>query len=273
MRKTKQKKISTRVKIIVAVTALAMFLCTLTVIYMVLGSYDGLGLRQTIPENPYDMSHVYEKKGFLHYDDGTYQSVTGIDVSVYQKDVDWDKVKGAGVDFAMIRVGYRSYEEEGDLALDSKFKENLKGARKAGLDVGVYFFSQAKNTTEAIREARFVIRHIRGKGVTYPVVFDMEPIDGADRITDLNAEDKTEIADAFCQVIDRNGYTPMIYGNPQWLNKHVNLEYLTKYDTWLAHYTDETDYPYAFQMWQYSQTGKVDGIKGHVDLNMYFIKS
>lgn len=250
-----------------------MFVCTVTVFYIVLGNYDGLGLRQNIDENPYDMSYVYKKDGFLHYDDGTYQSVAGIDVSVYQKKVNWKKVKAAGVDFVIIRLGYRGYDEDGDLALDSKFKEHLKGAKKAGLDVGVYFFSQAKTTDEAIKEARFVVRHIRGKGITYPVVFDMEPIDGADRITDLNAEEKTQIADAFCQVIDRNGFTPMIYGNPQWLKKHVNLEYLTKYDIWLAHYADETDYPYAFKMWQYSQTGRVNGIKGHVDLNMYFIES
>ena len=104
--------------------------------------------------------------------------------------MNWKKVKAAGVDFVIIRLGYRGYDEDGDLALDSKFKDHLKGAKEAGLDVGVYFFSQAKTTDEAIREARFVVRHIRGKGITYPVVFDMEPIDGADRITDLNAEEK-----------------------------------------------------------------------------------
>ena len=272
MRKTKKKKNLIRVEKIIIAAALAMFVCTVVVVYMVLGRYDGLGLRRTVPENPYDMSYVYEEDGFLHYDDGTYRSVTGIDVSVYQRKIDWKKVKAAGVDFAMIRLGYRGCDEEGALALDSKFKENLKEAKKAGLDVGVYFFSQAKSTEEAIKEARFVVRHIRGRGVAYPVVFDMEPIDGADRITDLNTIEKTQIADAFCQVIDRNGYTPMIYGNPQWLRKHVNLEYLTKYDTWLAHYADETDYPHDFKMWQYSHRGRVDGIKGRVDLNMYFIK-
>lgn len=273
MRKSKKKRISTKIKIIIITSALAMFVCTITVFYIVLGNYDGLGLRQPIPENPYDMSFTYKKDGFLHYDDGTYKSVIGIDVSVFQKSIDWEKVKAAGVDFAIIRLGYRGYNEEGDLALDSRFKENLKGAKSAGLDVGVYFFSQARTTDEAIKEARFVVRHIRGKGVTYPVVFDMEPIDGADRITDLDSQEKTEIADAFCQVIDRNGYTPMIYGNPQWLSKHVNLEYLTEYGTWLAHYADTTDYPYAFQMWQYSHTGRVPGIQGHVDLNMYLIES
>lgn len=271
MRKYKKKKISTKIKVIIAATALVMFVSTITAFYLVLGSYDGLGLRQAVAENPYDMSNVYEKDGFLHYDDGTYRSVTGIDVSVYQKDIDWEKVKADGVDFAIIRLGYRGYAD-GELALDSKFKENLRGAKKAGLDVGVYFFSQAKTTEEAIREARFVVRHIRGKGVNYPVVFDMEPIAGADRITDLTSEDKTAVADAFCQVVERNGYTPMVYGNQQWLYNHVNLEYLTRYDTWLAHYADTTDYAYDFKMWQYSQAGKVDGIKGHVDLNMYLIE-
>ncbi len=134
-----------------------------------------------------------------------------------RKKVNWKKVKAAGVDFVIIRLGYRGYDEDGDLALDSKFKRSSQRSKEAGLDVGVYFFSQAKTTDEGSEKRDLWSDISGGKGITYPVVFDMEPIDGADRITDLNAEEKTQIADAFCQVIDRNGYTPMIYGNPQWL--------------------------------------------------------
>lgn len=270
MRKSKKINLSFRIKIIIVAVALAMFVSTVTVFYIILGSYDGLGMRQSIPENDYNMNYLYEEGGFLRYEDDNYESAVGIDVSYYQKDIDWEKVKAAGADFAIIRLGYRGYET-GELVLDEYFRENLREAKDAGLDVGVYFFSQATTTSEAIKEARFVIRHIRGKGVTYPVVFDMEPIEGADRITDLTVEEKTEIADAFCQVIERNGYTPMIYGNPQWLNDNLDLSYLTDYDIWLAHYAETTDFPYCFKMWQYTQSGKIDGIKGDVDLDIYFI--
>ena len=263
--------LSVRTKIIVVAVALAMFVGTVTVFYIVLGSYDGLGKKQAMPENNYDMRALYEEDGLLYYEDDRYTSCAGIDVSYYQKEVDWEKVKAAGIDFAMIRLGYRGYET-GELALDDRFKENLREARKAGLDVGVYFFSQAISPAEAVKEARFVIRHIRGKGVNYPVAFDMEPIEGANRITELTVREKTEIADAFCQVVERNGYTPMIYGNPHWLQQNIDLTYLTDYSVWLAHYASSTDYPYGFGIWQYTQRGKVSGIKGHVDLNICLIE-
>ncbi len=271
-KRRKYRVVSLRGKLIIMAAALFMVACIFTVIYMVLGNYDGLGLRRGMPENPYNMSAFTKEGGRVYYEDDTYTSLTGIDVSYYQKEIDWEKVKADGVDFAMIRLGYRG-SESGEIQMDSRFKENLKGARRAGLDVGVYFFSQAVSAEEAIEEARYVIRHIRGKGVHYPVAFDMEPVNGEnDRISGLDQTERTQIADAFCKVIERNGYTPVIYGNPHWLQTRLEMGYLTGYDTWLAHYTSQTEYPYAFRIWQYSDRGRVDGIKGRVDLDIMLIE-
>ena len=114
-----------------------------------------------------------------------------------------------------------------------------------------------------------MLRHIRFHGIRYPVAFDMEPVDREGRIAGLSREEKTEIADAFCQVIRSNRFKPVIYGNPTWLRKNINLDYLTEYDLWLAHYTDATDFSNKFIIWQYTDSGKVDGIDGYVDLNLY----
>lgn len=263
--------ISPKAQLTICAAASVMLISTVCFFFVVLGSYDGLGLPKEIGYNQYDLSGFYEEDGFLHYEDETYTSLVGIDVSYYQEDIDWQKVADSGVDFAMIRLGFRGYDN-GELAIDDRYRENLRGARSAGLDVGVYFFSQAVTVEEAVEEARFVVRHIRGKGVDMPVVFDMEPIEGADRITDLTDMERTEIADAFCQIIEKNGYRPMVYGNPHWLYNYIDLSYLTRYDTWLAHYGTETDYPYSFRMWQYTDSGYVDGISGGVDLNVYLIE-
>ena len=267
----KRYSLSKRAKLIIGIFAAAMFLCTFSVFYVVLGSYDGLGLPQSVEENEYDMESLSEEDGFLVYDDENYRSLKGVDVSYYQKEIDWEKVKKSGIDFAMIRLGYRG-SEEGKLYTDSCFRANVKGAGKAGLKVGVYFFSQAVNVDEAVEEAKYVIRRIRGKDIEFPVVFDMEPVSDDGRISDLTVREKTEIADAFCRIIEMNGYEAMIYGNPHWLETSLDLSYLTDYDVWLAHYTEVTNYPYQYVMWQYTESGKVDGISGKTDLNLFFTK-
>lgn len=256
---------------IVCVAALLVVLCIAGMAYNRLGTYDGLGRKQALSAHDYRMTHVVESEGRLYYEDENYRTLTGVDVSVFQGDVDWEAVKADGVDFAMIRVGYRG-SGDGGLHVDEYFKQNIKGAKAAGLDVGVYFFSQAVTPEEAIAEARFVLKKIRGKRVTYPIAYDMEPMDGTERAADLTMKEKTETADAFCQVIERNGYTPMVYGNPQWLGGHIDLGYLTEYDTWLAHYAHTTHYEQSFKMWQYTDSGKVAGIDGPVDMNLYFVE-
>lgn len=231
-------------------------------------SYDGPGKPENIPECPYDPDQFrYDEDGRLHYEDETWISRTIVDVSAYQKEIDWQKAADDGIEMAMIRLGYRGYET-GLLNLDPYYESNVKEARKAGLDVGVYFFSQAVTVEEAEEEARFVLRKIRGKHVDGPVAFDMEPVAGADRITGLTVEEKTEIADAFCQLIEKNGHSAVIYGNPSWLTKDVDLHLLTDHAIWLAHYTTAANWGYDYRMWQYTDSGHVAGIEGSTDLSV-----
>ncbi len=232
--------------------------------------YEGLGTPGVYPVSRLDMDCLYiNEDGFKVYDDGTVEGVPGIDVSAYQGSIDWERVRAAGVEFVMIRLGYSS-TADGALHMDERFEENIEGALDAGLMVGVYFFSQAINTGEAIEEAEFVVQNLREYDITGPVAFDMEPVGEDDRISDLTVEERTEIADAFCGAIESYGYTGLIYGNSSWLSDSIDLSYLTDHHIWLAHYNRTTDFPYKFVMWQYSSEGEVDGIEGYVDLNIYF---
>jgi len=266
----KDFKMNQKLMIGVGVFVIAFF-AVLSIMYVVLGNYSGLGNEQTMKENTYSNSGFYRDNGFRYYEDDEYETLPGIDVSTFQHEVDWDAVADSGVKFVMIRVGYRGLKS-GEINIDERFKENIKGAKRAGLKVGVYFFSSAITPDEAIEEARFVINHIRGKGVTYPVAFDMEITSADDRNAGLTAMEKTEIADAFLKVIKRNGFDPMIYGSKTWLTKDVDMNYLSDYSVWMAHYTKRPTYEYEYQMWQYSSAGSIDGIKGNVDMNMFFIK-
>ena len=231
----------------------------------------GLGEPKEIPENDYEVTSFYfSDDGRLHYDDDDRTSLVVMDVSYSQKDIDWEKVRDDGIDMAMIRLGYRGYES-GALNLDAYFDANAEGSKAAGVEAGVYFFSQAVSIEEAEEEARFVIQHYKDKKLTGPIAFDMEPIPGADRITYLTLEEKTAIADAFLNYIKKKGYEPLLYGNPKWLKGSVDLSRLTDYDVWLAHYTNQTGYPYSYCMWQYTDKGSVNGITGDVDLSVKII--
>ncbi|MBR6484886.1 MAG: glycoside hydrolase family 25 protein [Clostridiales bacterium] len=230
--------------------------------------YKGLGEPREIPANTYDMSSFKLKKsGRMVYKGDDHNYIQVVDVSYAQKDINWNKVASDGIDMAMIRLGYRGYST-GLLNLDEYFEVNTEDCEAAGLDYGVYFFSQAVSVEEAQEEAKFVLKNIKDKKVTGPVAFDMEPISGADRITHLTVQEKTEIADAFLKVIKKKGYKAMLYGNPTWFRKDVDLKLLTDYPIWLAHYTKSTEWPYLFEMWQYTDSGKVDGIEGNVDLSI-----
>lgn len=263
---TKKKKI---IIIVAAILVMLMLVSTYTVACGVLFSYDGLGMKQEREDTAYDMDMLKHNNGRFTYDDGFYYSRFGIDVSQYQGDINWEKVSADGVEFAMIRLGYRLCDS-GNIGLDKRYKKNLREAKNAGIDTGVYFFSQATNVDEAMEEAKYVIKHIRGKGIKMPVAFDLEPVEGSDRITSMSALEKTEVADAFCHVIEKAGYKAMVYGNPSFIADSYSMGYLTNYDTWLAHYNDTTGYAYKFTMWQFTDSGEVDGIDGNVDLDLYF---
>ena len=207
--------------------------------------------------------------GWLTYEKDGKKAAAGIDVSFYQGEIDWEQVAAAGVDFAIIRLGYRGYSK-GALQPDSKFEQNIQGALDAGLEVGVYFFSQAVTPEEAEAEAAYIINVIEGYEITYPVAFDWEPIaPGNNARTDgLDNDVLTQCAAAFCEKIRGAGYTPAIYFNQSLGYLRYDLRELTEYNLWLAEYDVKPDFYYHFDLWQYTHTGKVAGIEGEVDLDL-----
>ncbi len=199
----------------------------------------------------------------------TYKNKTtfaGIDVSKFQQNIDWSKVKAAGIDFVIIRVGYRGYQY-GTIAEDPYFETNIKGALAAGIDVGVYFFSQAVTEKEAREEAQWTMKKIAPYKITYPVVIDTEYVAGG-RANAMTATQRTKVVNAFCEEVNKSGYTPMIYANKSWLENNLVMSALNQYDVWLARYASTPGYTGAYTIWQYSDTGTVDGITGYVDRNI-----
>ena len=221
-----------------------------------------------------------ESQSFIVYNNYGF----GIDVSRHNGTIDWNKVKESGVNFAMIRAGYRGYGQPGNLAVDSKFLTNMNGAISNGIEVGVYFFSQAVTVEEAIEEADMTIELIRENGfsdkITYPIVIDTEDVDNAEgRADGLSKSIRTMIVQIFCERIKQYGYKPMIYANKYWLNNQLDMSKLSMYDVWLAHYTNTdnpienpSDYTGKYDIWQYTDKGTIYGISGNVDLNICYKK-
>lgn len=223
--------------------------------------------QQKVP-SPYDWSNLKtDESGRLSYvQNGQTISRTGIDVSSHQQQINWNSVAQDGVSFAYIRLGYRG-SSEGTLHVDDFFAQNLSGAKDAGIDVGVYFFSQAITEEEAREEARFVLKQLDGTSLDYPIAFDMEPSpEGGGRADALTREEATAIANAFCDEIQKSGYRAIIYGNSYDLSKY-DLSALTG-RIWLAQYDGKPDGSISFVMWQYTPKGTVAGISGSVDLNL-----
>ena len=221
--------------------------------------------------SPYNFDNLKSEQGrFSYYEDGNLVSQTAVDVSDLQGKIDWERVSEDGIDFAMIRLGRRGYTE-GNIYLDDYYYENVSGVQSEGMPFGVYFFSQAITEDEAIEEANFVIKHLSGSGISYPVVFDHEPIESADgRANNLSKNELTHITKAFCQKIEDAGYTPMIYGNAFDMER-LNLNDLKGIDVWYAEY--ESSQPtgqFDFAMWQYSSTANVSGINTQADLSILF---
>ena len=225
-----------------------------------------------VDPNPWTSEDFLFMKGkpvYLHDD---YLTRVGIDVSEHQHEIDWDQVAKAGLDYAYIRIGRRGYTE-GGLFEDPYFTRNIRGAKDAGLDVGVYFFSQAVNVQEAIEEARFVLEHLNGYSVDLPVVFDWEKIASDDaRTNGLPVETRTDCAVAFCETIKNAGYIPSIYFNRNIGYYGYDLTRLTDYQFWFA--LPEAGYPsfyYAVDSWQYSFTEFVPGIETETDMSLLFV--
>ena len=215
-------------------------------------------------KNTSDDTEVTEIK---HTDETTF----GIDVSAYQGDIDWVAVKNSGVDFAIIRAGYRG-SSVGALVQDSYFMQNLEGAKAAGIKVGVYFFTQAVNEVEAVEEASAVIAMIGDYKLDYPIFIDTEGAGGAGRADGLDKETRTAVCAAFCQTVENEGFIPGVYASRNWYYNNLNASELEDYIIWEAEYVGTNVYTGKYDMWQYTSSGAVDGINTRVDLDISYIE-
>lgn len=204
----------------------------------------------------------------MNCSEGYKQKITfsGIDVSRYQGNIDWNRVKAAGIDFVMIQVGYRN-GQTGVITEDRCFERNIQGALAAGIDVGVYFFSQAITEEEAREEAAWAVKKVAPYKITYPITIDSEYRKNG-RANSLNAVVRTNVVNAFCSEVKKNGYKAMIYASKSWFEDNLIMGYLSEYEVWLARYHTVPEYTGTFHMWQYTNEGHVDGISGYVDRNV-----
>ena len=237
------------------------------------GEYHFYPIDDSIEQNAIkNLEFSKDDNGILHYYGGGEEPPMklGVQVSRYQGEIDFDKVKESGVSFVMIRAGLRG-NAEGTLLEDDYFRQNIKNAQAAGLDIGVYFESTAIDEAEAKEEAEFVLDLIQNADVTYPVAILIEEAQSIEeRTSELDAHDYTQIAKAFCNRIEEDGYTSMIYGDVQALTELVNRRTLDTYDVWVNYIGEKIYYPYQAAFWEYTRTGRIDGISGGASLLMDF---
>lgn len=238
------------------------------------GTEEWVLINPYLTKNTYDFTKIEEKANLKRYmENGKKISYVGVDVSKHTGNINFTGIKAAGADYVMIRLGSRGYST-GQISLDENFKENIEGAIEAGLEVGVYFYSQAITQDEAIQEANFVIQNLEPyrANVKYPVAFDMEFVSNdKSRVDGLSREDKTTVTAAFLEGVKAAGYVPMLYGDKEWLIKEIDMTKLQGFDVWLSQEEDIPDYPYQYTMWQYSTDGVLNGISGNANLNICFV--
>lgn len=193
----------------------------------------------------------------------------GIDVSKWNKEIDWEKVKAAGVDFAIIRCGYRG-SKTGSLVEDPYFIKNIEGAQTAGIKVGVYFFTQATTEIEAVEEASMVLMLCKGYKLALPVFIDTEGAGGDGRADGLSVESRTAVCEAFCRTVENAGFNAGVYASKNWFENNLNTEHISDYTIWLAQYSRRATYEGDYDLWQYTSAGTVDGIATRVDLNLCY---
>lgn len=212
-----------------------------------------------------------EADGTENSEQEAYRSIgdVGIDVSDWNQAIDWNAVASDGVDFAIIRCGYRG-SQSGALVQDARFSDNIQGAVKAGLKVGVYFFTQAVDETEAVEEASAALSLCRLYHLDLPIYVDSESAGGKGRADRLEPEARTKILRAFCDTIENEGNKAGIYGSKNWLTNELNMDELTGYSVWLAQYSEISDYDGYYDLWQYTSRGRVSGIDTLVDLDVSY---
>lgn len=225
-----------------------------------------------VEDKPVTGSQAIGGRRYIFDESGVLQTRTGVDVSSYQKNINWKAVAQDGISYAFIRIGGQFYRQEGGFYKDAYFEQNYTGARAQGLDVGVYFFSQATTVEEAREEALWVIAQMQGRPTQLPIVYDLEDpaSDSRFHLANLNRQEVTDLARAFCETIEVNGYDAMVYTNPTWIRSKLYLDQLSDFPLWIAHYTND---PYPAEAknwtaWQYTSSGKVKGISGNVDVNV-----
>lgn len=219
--------------------------------------------------NPYTPEDFYSEYGILKCSKA--ETIMGIDVSSHQKEIDWQQVADAGVQYVFIRIGYRGYIY-GGLSEDEYYAANIEGAQAAGIRVGAYFFSQALSVAEAKEEAEFALELLEGYELDLPLVFDWERMGEESRTAQIQPRTLTNITKTFCQIVEAAGYEPMIYFNSNQAKNLLYLEELTEYKFWLAMYDTTMEFPYKFDIWQYTNKGRLPGIETNVDVNLMFVE-
>lgn len=233
--------------------------------------YNFVPIDDSLAKNDYDINNLLESETgkYSYVVDNQDVSRFGIDVSSHQGDIDWNAVAADGVQFAFIRAVYRGYGT-GKLLVDEKCIENIEGAQAAGIDVGVYVFSQAVNQAEVLEEASTVLNLLEGYTLQLPIVFDVEKVaDSQARTNSLSVEERTNLTIAFLDAVKNAGYDPMFYHNTEMGAMLLDLNQLTDYPKWFAGYNKEFYWPYEYDLWQYSESGRINGIKGNVDLDIW----
>lgn len=225
-----------------------------------------------VPVNTLNNEYFTESGEYKSYiNGGKNASIAGIDISSFSGEVDWERVKSSGIEFAMIRLGGRGYGDSGELYTDEKAVQYIREAKKAGVKVGAYFFSQAVTAQEAVEEADYAASVLNGQTLDFPLAYDWETIEDDNARTDgLSPQAVTECAKAFCNRAKQLGFIPMIYSESEALYYKYDLSQLVGVDIWYSEYQPIPNFYYEFSMWQYSNEGKVDGIQGDVDLNICF---
>ncbi len=214
-------------------------------------------------------SQVIQGIQYNFSDEGVRSGTIGIDVSKYQRNINWQKVKNAGINFVIIRCGYRGYGS-GVLVQDPMFASHITGAKAAGLRVGIYFFSQAISEAEAVEEASMAVKLANQYGINMPIAIDSEyAAGGAGRADGLSKSERTKITIAFCNTVANAGYKPMVYASKNWFSEHLSVsQFPSSYRIWVAHYAATCGYTGRYDIWQNTSKGSVDGVSGNVDMNI-----
>ena len=233
--------------------------------------YNFVEINDELAKNNFNIDNLSEDElgRYVYSSDGELTSRFGIDVSSHQGDIDWEAVKAEGVEFVFVRAVYRGYGT-GKLVVDEKCLQNIEGAQAVGIDVGVYVFSQAINQAEVLEEASTVIGLLDGYTLQLPIVFDVEKVaDSTARTNALTVQERTDLTKTFLEAVKNAGYQPMFYHNTEMGAMLLDLTQLTEYPKWFAGYNREFYWPYEYDIWQYSETGRVNGINGNVDLDIW----